>query len=201
MTAKLHVHGFDTSNNMKVRVGLGFKEIDYVWHAIDPSDRSQIEEWTGQFLTPILEHGGVRLFDSAAILRYLDANFPGTPRLFGTTRDEQWEIDELELFARTALANPMYEVVHRKIKGLPVDDERMERCGGEFDRALASIAQRLGGRDWLVGDRMTVADITSACVLRRIRGSGLLPLPAAAEPLRAWEDRVLHYDGRCRQDA
>ena len=29
MTAPLHLHGFETSNNMKVRVALGYKGLDY----------------------------------------------------------------------------------------------------------------------------------------------------------------------------
>ncbi len=38
---------------------------------------------SGQHLTPVIEHGEVVLFDSAAILRYLDAAFRETPPLFG----------------------------------------------------------------------------------------------------------------------
>ena len=36
----LIVHGFETSNNMKVRVGLGYKSIPYRFETIDPKDRS-----------------------------------------------------------------------------------------------------------------------------------------------------------------
>ena len=104
MVNKVVVYGFETSNNMKVRVALGFKGIDYEFRSIEPRDRADLVRVSGQNLTPVLVHGGCVLFDSAAILRYLDANFPGTPKLFGDSHRQQWEIEDWELFARTELA-------------------------------------------------------------------------------------------------
>ena len=40
--SKVVIHGFETSNNFKVRVALGFKGIDYRFETIDPSDRGEI---------------------------------------------------------------------------------------------------------------------------------------------------------------
>ncbi|MCP3977966.1 MAG: glutathione S-transferase family protein [bacterium] len=39
MTPEIAVYGFETSNNMKVRIALGYKEIPYEFHTIDPRDR------------------------------------------------------------------------------------------------------------------------------------------------------------------
>ncbi len=107
MTSELVVHGFETSNNMKVRVALGFKDIPYEFHSIDPADRGEILKLSGQHLTPVMVHDGHVLFDSAAILRYLESNFRDRPPLFGSSHKEQWAIEDEELFARTTLAQPM----------------------------------------------------------------------------------------------
>ena len=104
MKPDIVVHGFETSNNMKVRVALGFKEIPYEFRAIDPRDRGEIVRLSGQHLTPVMVHGDTVLFDSAAILRYLEANFRDRPPLFGTSHREQWAIEDEELFARAILA-------------------------------------------------------------------------------------------------
>ena len=57
MTPEIVVHGFETSNNMKVRVALGFKNIAYDFKWIDPADRGEIVRLSGQHLTPVMLHG------------------------------------------------------------------------------------------------------------------------------------------------
>jgi glutathione S-transferase len=191
------VHGFETSNNMKVRIALGYKGIPYTFHTIDPADRAEIVRISGQYLTPVLVHGDRVVFDSAAILRYLDTSFAETPRLFGGSPQEQWTIEDWELFARANLAAPMLEVVHARIAGKPLDEVGQQRCAAAFSAAMDRIARALAGRDWLVGDRMSAADITAAAVVRRIRQVGMFELPTAPE-LLDWEARVLEFDGPSR---
>lgn len=194
MSAKITIHGFETSNNMKVRVALGFKLIAYTFHTIDPADRTEIVRLSGQHLTPVLEHGDRVLFDSAAILRYLEANFRDAPPLFGANRDEQWAIEELELFARTTLAAPMMEIVHHRVAGRTVDPAMDSRCTEAFAKAATSLIDRLDGRTWLVGERMSAADVTAAAVMYRIRASGLFELPERASTIDGWIDRVMAHD-------
>ncbi len=194
MSGSVHVHGFETSNNMKVRIGLTHKGIPFDFHTIEPGERGEIVRLSGQFLTPVLEHGDRVLFDSAAILRYLESNFPGTPRLFGSSVSEQWEIEDWELFARATLAGPMMEVVHRRVSGDPLDDQGMQRCTAEFGAAARKLQDRLQGKEWLVGEKLSAADVTAAPVIHRVRASELLPLPADFDFVLAWVDRVMALD-------
>jgi glutathione S-transferase len=194
MMPEVVVHGFETSNNMKVRVALGFKDIPYEFHAIDPADRTEIVRLSGQHLTPVLVCGDRVLFDAAAILRYLDANFRDRPPLFGSSRDEQWAIEDLELFARATLAGPMMEIVHHRVGGGEVDDAMQARCAGAFAEAAATLIETLAGREWLVGDRMSAADVTAAAVMYRIHHSGLFGPPAGVETIADWVDRVMAFD-------
>ena len=200
MPADVVVYGFDTSNNFKVRIALGYKGIAHEFRSIDPGDRSEILRLSGQHLTPVLVHDGRVLFDSAAILRYLDANFPETPKLFGRDRAEQWEIEDWELFARTDLAGPMMEVIHTRASGGTVNDAGQRRCAAAFGAAVTRLVHHMEGREWMVGDRMTAADITPAAVLFRIRAAEVLPVPAAAEQLTGWERRVMEWDGKHREN-
>jgi glutathione S-transferase len=73
-------------NNVKVRMALRFKRIDFATVPLDPADRSPLVELSGQEFTPAIEDRGIVLNDSEAILQYLDANYPGTPRLFPALR-------------------------------------------------------------------------------------------------------------------
>lgn len=198
MSTEVVVYGFETSNNMKVRVALGYKGIPYQFRTIDPKDREEIVKISGQHLTPVLAHGDRVVFDSAAILRYLDIGFPATPRLFGPSHGEQWEIEDWELFARIQLAGPMMDVVHRRMKGKTVDAALLDRCATAFATATTKLARRMEGHEWLVGDAMSAADITAAAVLFRVRAAELFPIPQAAEAILPWVDKVMSFDGECR---
>jgi glutathione S-transferase len=199
MTDELVIHGFETSNNMKVRVALGYKGIPYEFRSIDPGDRSTLARISGQFLTPVLQHGKVGLSDSAAILRYLEANFPDTPKLFGAGIAEQWAIEDWELFARTELAGPMMETVHTKVTGGTVDDAMAARCSTAFGTAADKLAHALKDRQWLIGDTMTAADITAGAVIHRIRVAEFFPFSPAATEMFPWVDRVMSFDGKHRK--
>ncbi len=194
MSSDLVIHGYETSNNIKVRVALGYKDIPYTFKAIDPADRTEIVKLSGQRLTPVMVHGDRVLFDSAAIIRYLEANFRGRPALFGSSIEEQWAIEDLEFFARVTLAGPMMELFHHRRSGGAVDDAMQDRCAADFAQAARNLAQRLGRRTWLVGETMSAADVTAAAVMYRIRKAGFFPMPPEAESVREWEGRVVAYD-------
>lgn len=183
---------------MKVRVALGYKAIPYTFREIDPADRTEVVRLSGQHLTPVLVHGETVLFDSGAILRYLDANFPDSPKLFGASRDEQWEIEDWEFFARTRLSGPMLDVVHTTISNGSVDEATLTRCTRDFTAAVEALAKHLQGREWLAGEGMTAADVTAAPVLWRVERAEIFEMPAAAKRLEPWRDRVMAYDGAHR---
>lgn len=192
MTAELVFHGFETSNNLKVRVAAGYKGIPYRFVSIDPADRAAVLRISGQSLTPVMTHGEVVLFDSAAIMRYLDANFRDTPKLYGDSRETTWPIEAWERFARGDMGGPLIQVVKMRLAGgddPAVVDDAADRFAVLIDRLEASLRDR----DWLVGDTMTAADIATACVIARVQRSGLFELPEAPRTM-AWVDRVMAWD-------
>jgi len=184
----LVIHGYETSNNLKVLLALAYKGIVHEFRKIDPSAREEIVRISGQFLTPVMVHGETVLFDSAAILRYLDANFPDTPKLYGTDKQQQWEIEDWERFGRGALAEPMMRVVHGGAAATPAVRADAEAA---FAGAVQRLESRLEGRSWLVGDALTAADLTCGAVIYRIRSSGMLPWPAGSPRSEDLSARVM----------
>ena len=187
----LIIYGFETSNNIKVRLALEHKGIPYEFRTIEPTDRDELVRVSGQFLTPAMVDGDVVLFDSGAILRYLDANYPETPKLYGHSHSEQWEIEDWERFGRGPLAEPMMSLVHARVRGEGVTPALEESAGTDFGEALRRLEEHLDGRQWLVGDEMTAADITCAAVIYRIRSSGVLPWPAGVPRTEDLADRLM----------
>lgn len=188
------IHGFETSNNYKVRVALGYKGIPFEFRTIDPADRSVPMQLSGQPMTPVMVHGDVVMFDSAAILRYLDANFPETPRLFGPGYQTHREIESWEGWGRTELAEPLMMMVRRRIAGLPDDPHERQVATELLAGACERLEGSLTGHDWLVEDRITAADVTCGPVIYRLQASQILELPDNIERTQEWMQRVMDLD-------
>ncbi|HHI78601.1 MAG TPA: glutathione S-transferase family protein [Planctomycetes bacterium] len=164
MAEQLILHYFPPSpNNIKVAIGLSYKELPHEVRLIHREDRSGLVEISGQPLSPVLEDGGRAVFDSSAILRYLDANFDG-PRLFAEDRDSLKEIEAWELHSKAVIGPPLGKAFGVLFSG-GEDDARVREAAAEMTEASAELEKRLEGRDWLVGDSMTAADIFNACFL------------------------------------
>ena len=193
MSDELVIFGFDTSNNFKVRVALNYKGIPFVFNRIDPGDRSTVLELSGQPLTPMIVHGNVVLFDSSAIIRYLEANFLDTPRLFPPDRNTIREIERWETFARGPLAEPVLIVVGQRIAGV-TDEAGLVRAAEAFAAVAKELEEHLAERDWLVGDQMTAADVFCGPVVFRSISIGAFETPSDLPRVHDWADRVMAYD-------
>ena len=129
-------------NSTKVRMALRFKGIEFETIPVDPTDRTAIVRVIGQELTPAIEDKGIVLNDSEAILQYLDANYPKSPRLFPVDRAgrrlcENWRKELDEKVAKYWMP-VFFHVIGQ----------------GDLDSsALKSYQDSLGWLDELIGDK------------------------------------------------
>ena len=136
--------------------------------------------------TPVLElDSGERIAQSSAILWYLAEGTPFLPSdALGRAAVVQWLSFEQER-VMGGLGNPRF----RLLTGRPVVDLESRLATGHG--ALAVLDAHLAARSWLVGDRVTIADL------------GLFPYVSVAEDagvqipghVSAWLDRVRALDG------
>ncbi|HEY0104480.1 MAG TPA: glutathione S-transferase family protein [Rhizomicrobium sp.] len=74
----------------------------------------------------------------------------------------------------------------------PLDPAVESEALAEFRRFAAVLDDRLGGRDWVMGDRLTVADFALAVALP-YAGAAHMPLDEFPA-LRRWHDRLDAFD-------
>ncbi len=163
-------------NNMKVRIALNYKKIPFEAVVVGFEDREAVVKASGQPLTPALTHGDRAIFDSSAILRYLDANFDG-PKLFGTERPAIREIEEWEQWQHTDGKRPTVMIVSELLGFSDPKPDTGAKASARLNDITARIEERLGESDWLVGDAMTAADVLNAPWM----AYGILPAERAAE--------------------
>ncbi len=112
---------------------------------------------------PAFEHDGFALYETQAILRYIDEGFPVAPL----------QPTDLHQFARMsqimgivdAYAYPsivggiLFNRILAPRLGLPVDEEAAAAALPQARLCLAEIARLMGDQPYLTGERITLADL------------------------------------------
>jgi len=195
-------------NNIKVRCALAYKKLPYERIAVDPANREAVVKVSGQPLTPVLLDGETVVFDSYAILRYLDANLPGTPKLYAADRATLKSIEQWELFARTD-AGPGISKAFGQLREATPDPEVLKSGNDMLNRAASRIEETLATKgEWLVGGNgPSAADFTVGTMLflGAVTDAAVKRMPAwgffqkhmkidRAPKTLAWVARVMEYD-------
>jgi glutathione S-transferase len=142
---------------------------------------------------PFLELDDGRIIaETVAICRYLDELHPEPP-LFGSTAFERAETDMWIRRAETALGTPLslaWQHGHKLTASLVEQIPAMaEQARARYAEALAWFDTQLAGKQWLAGDRLTMADIV---LLSLVDFGGFVGLGMAETlvGLAAWHARA-----------
>ena len=152
-----------SGNCYKARLLLALLGTPYERIEVDVIDRSNRRELLGgknpALRVPTLElDNGEHLAESNAILWYLADGTPFLPDdLLERARVLQW------MFFEQYEVEPNLAVARFWIKVLGEQEKYAAELEGKWragNRALAALDEHLGGREWLVGDAYSVADIS-----------------------------------------
>jgi glutathione S-transferase len=134
-----------STNVERVTMALALKGLSAERVAVDPADRSPVVEVSGQPLVPVLVLDDETVIaDSTAILRRLEADHPDPPLFTSADVDvfAEW-FDRVWKLAPNAIADT---------GGTDEDWATLRRHAQLFERLL-------DGRDHLLGDALTAADV------------------------------------------
>lgn len=176
---RLQLYSWPTPNGVKVSILLEELGLAYEPHLVDIGQNAT---WTPDYLSlnpngkipAILDPDGpggkpLALFESGAILVYLAEKIgrflPADPAARYETL--QW------VFFQMAAIGPMFGQVgfFHKFAGRAFEDKRpRDRYVAESKRLLGVLDGRLQGRDWIMGDDYTIADIATLGWVRNLIG-------------------------------
>jgi glutathione S-transferase len=132
-------------------------------------DFDRIREYNPLGRVPTLvTREGEKLMESSAILDYLDERAGPDRALLPRSGPDRRQALNLMAMATGAAEKGILQVYERAFR--PEDKRHqpwVDRCRTQMSGSLAAIDRYLGERgvsQWLVGKRMTQADITAACV-------------------------------------
>ena len=118
---------------------------------------------------PVLRCGALTLFESSAILRYIDEALPG-PKLMPDTpadraRVEQWISATHCYFYDAMVARYVLQYVFPRGAGGKPDRAVIDTGIADMKKQFAMLEPVYGGREWLVGDRVSLADLLLAPIV------------------------------------
>jgi glutathione S-transferase len=186
-----------------VRLLLAHLDIPYETRDVSVVDRTNRRELLGE-LNPSLRvptlvlDDGRPLAESNAILWYFGDGTRFVPQdPYERAQVLQWMFFE-QYEVEPALAVVRFWLTY---SGAPekLAPERRDELTKSGNRALAALDRHLGGRDWLVGDGMTIADISLYAYTHVAEEGGfdLEPCPNVS----AWQDRLAGEPGHVPIDA
>lgn len=197
--------GSGSPYSWRALLALEHKRLPYVSHQVQFSKQ---EHRSAQLLTmnprgrvPVLKDGDYVVFESLAILRYLDRKHPEIP-IFGATAEADGAITrvicEYQSYAEDHVAKLIYAILFQGVEG---HAEEIERALGIVLSEARTIENRLASSAWLVGEAFSAADIVVfpgiqqlMRVLERREAEDLrarlLPIEANFPAIAAWIKRV-----------
>src|SRR6516164_2393497 len=107
---------------------------------------------------PVLEHDGFSLYETQAILRYLDrilpapALSPSDPKRLARM-DQVMNINDWYLFHR---------VIGPRVMGLPADEKAIEAAMPKARTVFSELSRLLGEQAFFSGDSVSLADLLMA---------------------------------------
>lgn len=111
---------------------------------------------------PVLKHGDYTLYETSAIVRYVDEAFDGPPLqpadARGRAEMEKWISVYNAYIDPTVIRTIVFERMLAPRFGREPDQVKIETAMPDARRQIALVEAELGGRDYLAGDAPSLAD-------------------------------------------
>jgi glutathione S-transferase len=116
---------------------------------------------------PAFEHGDLKIYETQAILRYIDDVFPQPPFIPADPRaaarmNQIIGINDWYFFPKAAAPIVFQRVVGPALLGLPTDEATVAEAVPMARTCIAELDRLLGSQRFLAGDQMSIADLMLA---------------------------------------
>jgi glutathione S-transferase len=145
---------------------------------------------------PVMDHGDFRLYETQAILRYVDRALPGPaltpadPRAAGRM-DQLMNINDWYVFQGVGNVIGFQRIVRPKLMGIAADETAIAAAMPKAHSVLDALGRELGDNAYFAGDSLTLADALLAPQLDFLAATPEWTALTAANPnLARWLDRM-----------
>lgn len=147
---------------------------------------------------PILDDGDFRIYETQAILRYLDARFPQPPlqptepRALGRM-SQAMGIHDCYLFTQSVRPIGAQRVVRPALRGLAADEAVVAEALPATQVCLAALDRLLADDPFFAGDTLSLGDVLLAPQLHMLSGAPEVRAMLKGTRLLDWLERMLAH--------
>lgn len=145
---------------------------------------------------PVLDHDGYMLYETQAILRYLDRLLPDPPLMPADPRaagrmDQVMNVNDWYLFQGVANVIAFQRVIKPRLMGQPADEAVVAQAMPRAHAVIDELSRLLGDDPYFADKQLSLADIIVAPQLDFLRQAAEWALLTASTPnLLSWLDRM-----------
>ncbi|HET7576563.1 MAG TPA: glutathione S-transferase family protein [Sphingomicrobium sp.] len=155
-----------------VEITLKEKDAPYHLHAMAPMETKSAEHLKRHPFgrIPAFEHDGFELYETQAILRYLDQVFPAPPLTPAEPKararmNQIIGIIEWYFFPKAAAAIAFNRIIAPRLLGIPGDEQAVADAMPMGRTCFAELGRLLGDEAYFTGSSVSIADIMLAAQL------------------------------------
>ncbi|MBD3275979.1 MAG: hypothetical protein GF372_11745 [Candidatus Marinimicrobia bacterium] len=175
----------------KVRRALDYYDLDYKSHIIDPADRSEVEEISGQSLVPVIVDGYNVVHDSTEIIKYLDEHYSNSRHLVPEKAHEKSHAFIWNEFCELSWGTLGYRAQKGTDKsGNKLSSRDMENLQSEINRESQLLDDYLTETEFLVGNEFSIADIAMSSFISRMMEFSDFDISEQHKNIWDWFERV-----------
>ena len=192
------IHGVPGSPFLRaVALAMEEKGAPYRVQAMGPGDTRSEEHLRRHPFgrIPAIEHGDFQLYETQAILRYIDAVFPGPalqpadPRA-AARMNQVMGINDWYLFPQVSAVLVFQRIVGPILMGTQPDEAAIAACVPNAQRCIGALNALLGGSSFMAGEALSLADLILAPQLDYVAATPEGKVLLKATPLEAWLKRM-----------
>lgn len=196
----INVYGIPGSPFLRsVEIGLREKGVHYQLRALAPGEHRQPEHLARHPFgrVPAFEHAGFSIYETQAILRYVDDVFPNPPLTPGSPEErarmnQVIGIIECYFFPKAASPIAFNRIIGPRLLGVPGDEAAIAEAMPIARTCFAELDGLLGDKTYFTGNSVSIADLMLAAQLDLFRecaeGRELIGATSAIKP---WLERMV----------
>lgn len=143
---------------------------------------------------PAVEHDGFRLYESQAIIRYIDQVFDGpclTPKEPRAQARMNQVMGIVDWYVMPSISSGIgFNRIVKPIVGLPVDEAAVAAAVPQARTCIAALEALLEDKPYFAGDQVSLADLMAVAHLDMFPQTPEGAEIMAGSPLLAWLDRM-----------
>ena len=168
--AKPRLFGADYSVYVRIaRLAFAEKQVDCELVPVDVFAPDGVPKWYLEHhpfgRIPAFEHDGVRLFETSAITRYIDEAFSGPPLQPAEPRQRAVMNQIIAMLDAYAYRAMVWDVAVESLEKSAPDEALIASGLARADTALKALASLKSPGPFLLGERITLADLHAAPII------------------------------------